>query len=177
MLFWGTSCDNRIECHEAYDEKNCSTKLRSIYVVAFLVLFVLLYVLGKDKIWLRWIIKGETFSFSEITKCIKHWFYPKFKVKIISLKCVDKAVNDEDNQFEMVSLETHQETFDAFENNHNDNNYSHVLNTELFRQDFKIKTSLKAQKLRIILKRYRHKSLILTNYSFCGHYYREPEWL
>ena len=49
----------------------------------------------------------------------------------------------------MVSLETHQETFDAFENNHNDSDYSHVLNTELFRQDFKIKTSLKAQKLRI----------------------------
>ena len=43
----------------------------------------------------------------------------------------------------MVSLETHQETFDAFENNHNDSDYSHVLNTELFRQDFKIKTSLK----------------------------------
>ena len=82
MLFWGTSCDNRIECHEAYDEKNCSTKLRSIYVVAFLVLFVLLYVLGKDKIWLRWIILKERLFLSvRLQKVLSNNFILNLKSK------------------------------------------------------------------------------------------------
>ena len=67
MIFWATPCDNRIECHEGDDEKDCSTKLGILYIIMFLLLFVLVYVLGKDKKLLRLIIKGETFSFNEIT--------------------------------------------------------------------------------------------------------------
>ena len=59
---------------------------------------------------------------------------------MISLRCecVDNAaiitikLKIKDNQIEMVSLETHQETFNAFEDNHNDMKYVEMLNTELF---------------------------------------------
>ena len=49
ITFWATPCDNRVDCHEAEDEKDCSTKLKALYIIMFLFLFVLIYVLGRIK--------------------------------------------------------------------------------------------------------------------------------